>query len=232
LDADDRWTSVKLARQLSLLKTRPELAATSSYGFYVGSKDRTFGLLEMGPTSIEDLRRLRDRQKPVWLLTSSVVCRRDVLIGHGGFDPSFGGAAEDLDLWTRIGERHDILTMPEHLVGFRISAVSASMVKHLQVQQNTVRVRLNIRRRALGLPLADAHEFRTWLAAHDAEVREWWMPAWRSAYYYRQAGHHFLQREYVSGLVDLARSSFASPRHVARKLRRQVVPFMLRGIGA
>jgi glycosyltransferase involved in cell wall biosynthesis len=230
LDADDRWAPVKLAAQLAFLDSRPGLAATSSYGFYVGTQGRRFGVCEIGPTSLEELRRRLERCKPVWLLTPSVVCRRNVLIQHGGFDPSFHGAAEDLDLWTRIAERHDVLAIPQHLVSVRMSSNSASMTKHLQIQQNTLRVRVNARRRGLGEAPLDCEEFQNWFAMEGLERRRQLMRSWRSAYYYRQAGHHLLQGEYVNGLMDLARSSLASPRHVTEKVRRQILPFILRGI--
>ncbi len=92
------------------------LEGTSSHGIYESRSGRQVGVLRYGPTTLDQLRSLRNAYKPVWLLTPSVLCRREALMAIGGFDASFDGAAEDLDLWTRFARHFDVLTLPEPLV--------------------------------------------------------------------------------------------------------------------
>jgi hypothetical protein len=64
------------------------------------------------------------RNNPV--ATSTVLVRRDVLTGAGGFDESFRGP-EDFDLWMRIGTGHALRRLDCPLSRYRVQAGSLSM---------------------------------------------------------------------------------------------------------
>jgi glycosyltransferase involved in cell wall biosynthesis len=230
LDADDVWEPEKLSLQMHHLASHPELCAVSSYGTYIGMQEQVFGVVEIGIHNPGELHRKRVRRKPIWLLTPSVVCRREALRELGGFDSGFGGAGEDLDLWTRLAERYDVQTLPRHLVKVRISGESASMTKFRRIQEHTLWVRLNTQRRGEGvLPLSHTG-FLAWLDTVDPRQRRRWERSWRSGFYYRQAGHKFLERRYVAGAIALLRSAFVDPSVPGFRLKRQVWPYIRRAV--
>ncbi|MHB9146740.1 MAG: glycosyltransferase family 2 protein [Symbiobacteriia bacterium] len=228
LDSDDYWLPTKLEAQLEFLEANPGVRLTSCYGRYVGPNGRRLGVVEIGPTSEDQYRRALLRHNPIWLLTSGSTCKRDDLLSAGGFDPSYDGAAEDLDLWTRLGERHLAVVLPHHLVCYRVSGGSASMLKYERIQLNAARVRVNTERRAAGKPVLTREEFERWFDELPESERRRSRCIWRSGFLYRQAGFHFIERKFVMGLYYLAGSLLAAPALPLYKLTRQLLPMLLR----
>lgn len=224
LDADDWWEPNKLQRQLEFLQTQPEVVITSTHGKYVGSKGKVLGKLQYGPLSSEQLDRRRDRLKPIWLLTSSVLCKREALLDVGGFNPEFRGAAEDLDLWTRISYSYPAITLPEQLVNFRISGQSASMSKYRLIQEHTLWVYQNLIHQQDRHVAMSHQQFRHWLTTVDEKQRRKWEREWQSGFFYRNAGHDFIEGRLISGATNLAKSFWARPDVPVDKLKRQFLP--------
>ena len=224
LDADDLWDRAKLEFQLRYLEAHPDLAAVSSFGRYFSGSYVFFGVIEIGPVTAEEYERLRQERKPMWMLTPSVVCRRSALLELGGFDPSFRGAGEDLDLWTRLGEQHPIRAMNQHLVYVRISGKSASMEKFSAIQMNTLRVRINAELRGIGSAALTAEEFQAFVSAIDRETLTRWARNWRGGFHYRQAGYSYLEGRYLACIMSVLKSLLLAPRPVFRKLNSQVFP--------
>lgn len=224
LDADDWWEASKLERQLDFVSTQPELAITSTYGKYVGPKGNTLGSLQYGPLSIEQLNRRHNRLKPVWLLTPSVLCRREVLCSVGGFNPDFKGAGEDLDLWTRISYKYLALTLPEYLVNVRISGQSASMQKYRTIQEHTLWIRQSLAfEKEHQVPMS-YQQFRLWLASVSEAQKRQWEREWQSGFHYRNAGHDFIEGRFVSGSINFIKSFWIRPEVPLDKLKRQFLP--------
>lgn len=107
LDADDAWEPEKLERTAEVLARAPEAAWFFSDGSF-----RTLGG-EVHPSWFALYADLPEAYvgSPVaglievnFVLTSSVVARRDVLELAGGFDETLSHA-EDLDLWIRLARR-------------------------------------------------------------------------------------------------------------------------------
>ena len=222
LDADDRWLKSKLELQMAFLQSNPSVSAVSTYGRYFSERKGVFGVLQYGPVSDDEYHDLIALGNPVWLLTSSVLCRRDILLNLGGFDASFMGAAEDLDMWTRIAENVPVQTVPKHLVEFRISSGSASMEKFNIIQENTIRVRINAKRRKEGMPALSKQEFDIWLKGIDQKTIKKWHKEWRASFLYRVAGDCYLQSRYASFAKNLGHSFVISPRVSLSKLGKQV----------
>jgi Glycosyl transferase family 2 len=104
-DADDVWLAGKLAAQLQTLEREPDAGLcfgsaviVGPAGTPTGERWRTF---EPGPTSPATLGRQLFEHNPI--PTSSVVIRREPLLGAGGFrGPPL---CEDWALWLRLLER-------------------------------------------------------------------------------------------------------------------------------
>lgn len=123
LDSDDIWHTRKLELQHQVLASSPEIGVLGTATFdWPGSTSPL-------PTG----NRLYQAKEIVWgelvvrnyLLTSSVVVRRDALNSAGPmyFDINLHGP-EDYDLWLRIAERWKMANLDVRLTGYRFRATS------------------------------------------------------------------------------------------------------------
>lgn len=107
LDADDLWYEGKLASALELLEQHPQAAWFFSDGRFRTLEgmwhDSWFALYADVP-EVYFGQPMAELFTVNFLLTSSVVIRRDALEATGGFNESMSHA-EDLDLWIRLARR-------------------------------------------------------------------------------------------------------------------------------
>ncbi len=135
LDSDDYWEPEKLARQLEVMRSRPEvgLVATDFWVRTAGSRgERT---LVRCPRS-DHLRAL------FWgccLHTSTLLMRREVLDEVGLLDESLP-MSDDYDLLLRIAARYPIATVPAPLSTYRLHEGSLSLRSFEQTIACTDRV--------------------------------------------------------------------------------------------
>jgi glycosyltransferase involved in cell wall biosynthesis len=121
LDADDLWRPHKLARQLAVFDSRPEvgLVHTAFEQLRDGVLEpvaRPPGLTTTGP----QFERLAVGN---YVANSSVLLRRELLARHGSFDedPRLRGT-EDFELWLRLSPHTTFAYVDEPLLVYRIHA--------------------------------------------------------------------------------------------------------------
>jgi glycosyltransferase involved in cell wall biosynthesis len=119
LDADDLWRPHKLARQLAVLKSRPEvgLVYTNFEQLRAGALEPVVplpGLTESGP----QFERLAVGN---YIANSSVLLRRNLLARHGQFDEDpFLRGTEDFELWLRLAPHTTFAYVEEPLLIYRL----------------------------------------------------------------------------------------------------------------
>jgi glycosyltransferase involved in cell wall biosynthesis len=116
LDADDVWHPRKLELQMEVFACHPDLALLGTGSF--DWPTRAFPeVAQDGPAPEE---RVPWEQLVVknYLVTSSVVARRAVLLQAGPFDTAMQGP-EDRDLWLRVAELAPIANLHLPLMGYR-----------------------------------------------------------------------------------------------------------------
>lgn len=117
LDSDDVWHPGKIAKQVAVLRERPDYGAV-----YTGLREVD---VESGEVLAEpphaypegdllDALLVRDVTAP----TSTYLVRRALLVEAGGFDLDLA-ARQDWDMWIRVAERARIGCVPERLVDLR-----------------------------------------------------------------------------------------------------------------
>lgn len=124
LDADDLWESTKLAKQVRVLDSHPEVGLVYTWVAYVDERGNSTG------------RVVNNQQEgDVWQeLTkgnlvecgSVAMVRRQCLEQCGVFDCNLGSFVEDWDMWLRIADRYEFKVVKEPLVYYRQVASSAS----------------------------------------------------------------------------------------------------------
>jgi glycosyltransferase involved in cell wall biosynthesis len=223
--SDDLSLPGRLERQLEFLAANPDLAALGTWGWRLGSRGRDVSVFDAGPVTRAEFNQLRSDNEAIYLLASSVVLSRDVVLGLGGFRTS-AGSAEDIDLWTRIADAHTVLALPERLVRYRIHASSVSTTRFFHQMEDAMRVRENAIRRRSGLAELDYETFHAVLGAQPTRRRVARMLRWRSQYCYRVGGG-LLADGRPRGVLWLAFSFALWPGLPAERLKRQLLPWLL-----
>lgn len=115
MDADDISYPERFRKQARYLDAHPEVAV-------LGSNLECFnddGVICTG-WSVSEPRQMKvDMFFSCGLAHPGVMMRRDVIQALGGYDPEFNGL-EDYELWCRVLEQHDITTLPDILLRYRI----------------------------------------------------------------------------------------------------------------
>ena len=101
LDADDRWLPSKLARQVQLLETRPEIGFCSTAARVEDEQGKLLNLWQCRQGRTEMLETLFAENAAIAGGCSAVVVRRHLVERVGLFDESLRGF-EDPDLWIRL----------------------------------------------------------------------------------------------------------------------------------
>lgn len=140
LDADDVWLPGKLSRQIEQCGHAP-ISHTDSVCFGESLAQEVRRSTFERPYSGFVLEHLLVRN---FITKSSVMVRRELFIGCGGFDANFPGV-EDWPLWLQICARNELAYLPEVVVRYRVHQKSKSMES-----RKTMRDHLRIIERAFG----------------------------------------------------------------------------------
>src|SRR5262249_39396531 len=97
-----------------------EVKVLGTLGQRITRSGKVITRLGQGPATVEEYRRQLRQRKPFFILNSSMIADREILLRYGGYlwDDY---PADDTALYTRIARDHPVLTLPEELVGYRIS---------------------------------------------------------------------------------------------------------------
>jgi glycosyltransferase involved in cell wall biosynthesis/CheY-like chemotaxis protein len=179
LDADDRWHTDKIRRQVAVLASRPDCCLVYTARHLVGRtgasvrEGTTWYPLPPEPVQGECLVELVRANR---LMSSSVVFRRAAL-GTVWFDERLA-ACEDWDLWLRLAEQQQFAYLDEPLTDIRVHDRNMQLDAN-QMYDSSVQVReLVVRRRqrrdgvmeARALLLRAAH--REYEAGNIARARQ------------------------------------------------------------
>jgi hypothetical protein len=125
-DADDLSAPGRLARQFQTMKASPSLAVLGTCARVINETGEVVGVRD-APGGRALAHRLRWRNA---LIHPSVVMRRSVILGLGGYDES-NPRAEDYELWLRVAARSELDNLPERLVDYRVHQSQHSSGKDL-----------------------------------------------------------------------------------------------------
>ena len=223
LDADDVALPEWLERQMCYLTEHPDVGALGAFGWMMGSGGNAVGLSRHGPVSREEFLRART-EGLIYLLHSSVVFPRDLVLSLGGYREEYGTAA-DVDLWSRIADNHQVLALPEPLIQYRIHRAAASLTRSEEQIEQTLRARYNALRRRAREPELSLEDYRLWYRSQPIGKRVRRRLATRSQYCYRYGGSLLADR-CARGLLWIGLSCLLYPPLPLARFRQQRVFWM------
>jgi Glycosyl transferase family 2 len=148
LDADDVCLPERLASQCEFLARHERVALVGGAVRLIDDGGRAFEESRY-PVSDAEIRSAFAYTTP--FVHSSVMFRRSAFDQVGGYRECFA-ETEDLDLWLRLAENHELANLPEAVIEYRLHADQAS-VRKLELQTLClVAARLSARARAEGNP--------------------------------------------------------------------------------
>ena len=169
IDSDDVWLPDRLSRQLELME-RPgheQVGVCVSNVWLIDELGRTTGTKEFPDRHARCLQALWFRNP---FCHSATLIPRSVLARCGQYDESFA-AAEDLELWLRIGRNFELINLGDCLVKYR------TWPGNLTSQRHRSMVRYTLRARRLAVT---RYGYRIGMRERTALVSTWlaqWLPA-------------------------------------------------------
>lgn len=126
LNDDDLWAPEKLAKQVAMLDSRPDIALTHVGGWFIGPEGERVEGEPLGfpypRTETGDVfAALVEFNK---IITSSTLFRASCIAETGAFDPGFYGCG-DWHMWLRIASRHAVGYIDEPLCFYRVHGANA-----------------------------------------------------------------------------------------------------------
>lgn len=137
MDADDVALPQRFERQLDFVAQHPGIVATSTRAYFINARSRR--VAQVAPADLATEQRFHERIRefrPIQILHSGALIRRDALEVIGGYRPAFG-AASDMDLWMRLSEQGLVLEQQEHLMEYRIHSGSDLAARFRAAHQGT-----------------------------------------------------------------------------------------------
>lgn len=127
LNDDDLWAPEKLARQVAMLDSSPEVGLVHTDGAFIDGKGNP---MEGSPLGFEFPRTdTGDVLIPLLyankIIASAVLVRRKCFDELGGFNEKYFGSG-DWEMWLRVAERHLVGFVPEKLTFYRVHGSNAS----------------------------------------------------------------------------------------------------------
>jgi len=169
LDADDWWLPGKLAPQVELLRSRPELGFVSAAARVEDADGQLLNLWSCSTCTGPFLPRLFGANGDVAGSGSAVVARRQLFDQVGGFDESLR-SLEDVDMWMRLAAVSGYACIAEPAVV--ILKRPGSMSRNLEVMRNAAVQVMRKNRHLLPADLQGAY-WRRCMAAVHGDYAKW-----------------------------------------------------------
>lgn len=221
MHADDRMLPQRLERQRDFLTRNPDVAAASSYVWYVGESGRRIGSYRSTATTRDAARMRFERDGLLAVHHPATMLRRSCAMAVGGYRKAFR-VTEDADLFSRLMQAgYAVLVQPEFLLEYRIHGSSASVTAQRAMRREVRWVAACTRARAAGHPepTFDEHleheRSRPW--------RERWATGLRdeAQVHYKAATYAAAQGRYLRAAWEIAASTFLWPAYAPRQVLRK-----------
>ncbi|MEH6624668.1 MAG: glycosyltransferase [Dietzia maris] len=128
LDSDDAMCPNRLSRQVGFLDENPDIDVLASVAYVMDCSGRVMGVT---PAPVDIVGSLKKLKNPI--VHPAVMMRRSTALTHM-YDERLK-RTEDLDLWVRSLDTHNVFVSPEPLVFYRICGLQKSTVLKVTLRE-------------------------------------------------------------------------------------------------
>lgn len=121
-DSDDVSMPERFERQVAYLKSHPDVAVVGTGAHIIDESGRMTSKLTAAENADSDISNSNT------LIHSTVMFRKSVITGLGGYDVTFR-YAQDYDLWLRVSKQHRLANISDPLNQYRVHNGSISLSK-------------------------------------------------------------------------------------------------------
>jgi glycosyltransferase involved in cell wall biosynthesis len=220
LDSDDVALPDRLEITLGAARLTPEVVLWGGGAILIDRWGRRLRRAHVGPTSMDEYRKYRKAGRIIFVLSPTVMFRRDLALELGGYDDAMYGA-EDVDLMTKLAERGPVIALNQDLGLYRVHGSSISSVS-FDVQQRLfdfLDLRTKLRLAGSDITLEHYLEVREDQPT-GVRARQWVRDLGRRKY--RDTVVHMAERRYAHAAAAGALAMLCDPSHTLRRLRNRM----------
>lgn len=230
-DADDFWAKNKLERQIAFIEANKNrfsepLVCVGTPAYQINKKGKVVGKIHFDLQSEEEFIKRRKKYAPIFMLTSSVMFRKDIFDKVGGFRSEYE-VTQDIDLFTRMAVFGICLNTPEILTYYRMHGESASDKKFIRQKLNHLLISENAKRRANHEPELNYDEFHNLLTKNPANFDQT-VRTIKSNFFYRQGGIALVNGQYLRGSFFIVQSFLLNRNNGFKKINTYIQKMILK----
>ena len=210
-----------LERTLEAATANPDVVLWGGRAVLIDRTSRRMRRASVGPKSMEEYEQAVYSGKVIFVMSPTVMFRRDLALDLGGYDDAMDGA-EDVELMTRIAERGPVIEIDHDLALYRVHGASISSTRFAKQQRVfdflDLRTKLRLGGGDLTMP-----QYREML---DHQPRDVKLTSWvrdMGKRQYRSTIVNMAERRYVMAAGSGLLAMLLDPAHAYHRLRKRVV---------
>jgi glycosyltransferase involved in cell wall biosynthesis len=216
LDSDDLWAPEHLERQRAFWAENPDAPVLGTWGTRINAKSERLSRMIVGPSSIAEYDDQMSRGIPIFLIHSSVLGSRKVVLDHDGYRHN-EYPAEDIHLWNRIAMSRPVLALAEDLTSYRISGTGISDRNFMRQSLQAERLKHRLK---TGQDMT-FDQFRSYLRHHPVKYFGFQAVTYQR-YCFRKGAAYACNGARLRGSLYVAMSAFLNPSLVFRRITSRV----------
>jgi glycosyltransferase involved in cell wall biosynthesis len=225
LDSDDVALPDRFLLTMQAAGENPEVVLWGGAAVLIDRHGRAMRRARVGPTSIPEYDRAVASGKVIFVMSPTVMYRKEVALAAGGYDERMT-AADDVELMDRVARLGPALCLPSDLALYRVhgSNLSSTRAAHQQLVFDYVDARNQAILRGESL---DYDQYIDDLRRQPARRRALrWMRD-RGREKYRAAIVHMAERRFVQAGAAAALAVTLDPAHALRRIGNRVLKHSL-----
>lgn len=220
MDADDVSLPKRFEKQMAAAAARPDVIVWGAYIHHISSSGSVLSISTFGPATPQAFEERRKSNEPVQVIHPTAVMRKDMILKAGGYKKEFE-AAEDVELFDRMGDFGLIQAVPEPLLLYRVHPHSISMQKFFRQKQLTEYIIARRTHENAGKQPPTLEEFRKAYEQQPPLVKLKRNMTIYRVMYYRQAGMSFGEKNYIRAAFYFGLSTLLDPNYALRRIWEQ-----------
>lgn len=221
LDSDDVALPERLGATLAAARRDPDVVLWGGRAVLIDRHGRPLRTATVGPRSRAEYQEYRDTGRIIFVMSPTVMFRRELALELGGYDDKMVGA-EDVELMTRLAEKGPVIALKDDLALYRVHGASISSTRFGRQQRifDFLDLRAKLRLSGSDLTLEDFEDSlramplpeRLALRIRDAGRQK-----------YRDTVVHLAERRFARAVGSAALACMLDPSHTYRRVRNRFV---------